>query len=62
METGIPSFPLAAAAAYLPASSLYYDRPTLMDWVITMAWTLPVLSSVVGVTGPACWWSSPRFW
>ncbi|WP_405717830.1 glycosyltransferase family 2 protein [Streptomyces sp. NBC_01537] len=44
-------FVVTALLAYALSSSLYYARTTLMGWVVSVLWTLPIVSSVVGITG-----------
>ncbi|HEY5834378.1 glycosyltransferase family 2 protein [Streptomyces sp.] len=44
-------FVVTALLAYAFSSSLYHPRTTVMGWVVSVLWTLPIVSSVVGVTG-----------
>ncbi|MET7738430.1 glycosyltransferase family 2 protein [Streptomyces sp. NPDC005402] len=52
-KPGFLPFLVTAALAYALSSALYSPRVTLMGWVVTVLWTLPVVSSLVGVTGAA---------
>lgn len=44
-------FLISGTAAYIFSSWLYYDEQTLMGWAVTILWTLPLASSLVGIAG-----------
>ena len=50
-KPGFLPFLVTAGLAYAFSCALYSPRVTLMGWVVTVLWTLPVVSSLVGVTG-----------